>query len=67
MKLIGEVFLNDFDSVFWSKNGEKLYFFKFGEKYLEVSCMDLLLIIFIVNEYDVGFYYFIVINVVGLI
>lgn len=56
VKLIGKVFLNEFEYVFWIKNGEKIDIFKSGDKYLEVIVEDLLLIIFKVNEYDVGFY-----------
>lgn len=65
VKLIGEVFPNDPDSVFWSKNGEKLHPSKFGEKYSEVSCTDPSLTIFTVNEHDAGSYYLTATNAVG--
>lgn len=56
VKLICEVFLYDFDNVFWSINGEKIENLKSEVKYLEVIVKDLLLIIFNVNKYVVGFY-----------
>lgn len=71
VKLIGNVFLYEeffvIYMVFWLKNGRRLDIDGSRGKYLDFSIDDLLLIIFNVNKYDVGFYCFIVINVVGLI
>lgn len=65
LKLIGEVFPHDPENVFWSKNGEKLDTYKFGEKYSEVSVKDPSLTIFTVNEHDAGSYYLTASNAVG--
>lgn len=60
VKLIGKVFFYDncnvIIDVFWIKNGNEIDILNSGGKYLKVSIDDFLLIIFDVNEYDVGFY-----------
>lgn len=58
--LIGNVFLYGsffvVKNVFWIKYGEELDIKGSGGRYSEVIVDNLLLIIFEVNEYDVGFY-----------
>lgn len=65
LKLIGEVFPYEPETVFWSKNGEEIDTSKCGGKYSEVSVKDPSLTIFTVNEHDAGSYYFTASNAVG--
>lgn len=65
VKLIGKVFPNEPEHVFWTKNGEKIDTSKSGDKYSEVTVEDPSLIIFKANEHDAGSYQLIATNAVG--